>query len=255
MKKLISLLLALALLMTLTPVMAEEAEAALPQVGDVVCGFEAVQVREAPMVGATVVLFEHQRTGAQVMYIANEDNFRVFELAFFTRAIDNTGLPHVFEHSTLDGSEKYPSKALFFNLSAQTYNTYMNAYTTQNLTGYPVASLSEAQLLKLADYYTDSCLHPMIGQDESIYREEAWRYRLADAEDELTIEGTVYSEMLGHYTLDSAASLNLKNLALPGSMAANSSGGMPSDIPDMTYETLMSYHDLYYHPSNSICFL
>ena len=255
MKKLISLLLALAMLMALTPAMAEEAEAALPQVGDVVYGFEAVQVREAPMVGARITLFEHQKTGAQVMYIANEDTFRVFDLSFFTRAIDNTGLPHVFEHSTLDGSEKYPSKALFFNVSAQTYNTYMNAYTDQNLTGYPVASLSEAQLLKLADYYTDSCLHPMIGEDESIYREEAWRYRLADPEDELTIEGTVYSEMLGAYTLSRAADWNLKNLALPGSMAANEPGGLPSDIPNMTYEALMNYHDLYYHPSNSICFL
>ena len=254
MKKVTAVLVCLVMLLGMLPAMAEQTQS-LPQVGDVVYGFEAKQVREAPSVGATVTLFEHQRTGAQVMYIANEDTFRVFDLSFFTRAVDNTGLPHVFEHSTLDGSEKYPSKALFFNLSAQTYNTYMNAYTDQNLTGYPVASLSEEQLLKLADYYTDSCLHPMIGKDESIYREEAWRYRLASPEDELTIEGTVYSEMQGHYTLGSAADLNLKRLALPGSMAANYPGGLPSDIPEMTYEALMNYHDLYYHPSNSICFL
>ena len=161
------------------------------KVGDKVEGFVVRETRDFPLVGAKLVLFEHARTGAQLMYIANNDTNRVFDLTFFTRAVDNTGLPHVFEHSTLDGSEKYPSKALFFNLSYQTYNTYMNAMTSALYTTYPVASLSEAQLLRYADYYTDSCLHPLILSDESIFREEAWRYRLADASDELGIEGTV----------------------------------------------------------------
>jgi hypothetical protein len=104
------------------------------------------------------------------MGIANDDTNRVFDLTFFTDAIDNTGLPHVFEHATLSCSEKYPSAALFFNLSFQTYNTYMNASTSKRFTTYPVASLSEAQLLRFADYYTDSCFHPMIMENESIYR-------------------------------------------------------------------------------------
>ena len=201
MKKWLALLLVLALTVSLTgaafAVGDEETAEGLPTVGDTVEGFTVREVRDFPLVGATVVVFDHDRTGAELIYIANSDTNRVFDLTFFTRAIDNTGLPHVFEHSTLDGSEKYPSKALFFNLSYQTYNTFMNAMTYPLMTTYPVASLSEEQLLKYADYYTDSCLHPTILEDESIFREEAWRYRMADAEDDLTIEGTVYSEMLG----------------------------------------------------------
>ena len=161
MKKLLSLALALMMLLSVVPSLAEtmpdeEPANDLPQVGDVVCGFEVVEIREFPLIGADCVLFEHQKTGAKLMYIANEDTNRVFDLTFLTRPTDNTGLPHVFEHSTLDGSEKYPSKALFFNLSYQTYNTYMNAFTMDRITSYPIASLSEAQLLKYADYYTDS---------------------------------------------------------------------------------------------------
>ncbi len=227
----------------------------LPGMGDVVEGFAVKEIRDLPLVGATTVLFEHEKTGAELMYIANSDTNRVFDLTFFTRAIDNTGLPHVFEHSTLSGSDKYPSKSLFFNLSYQTYNTFMNAFTYPLMTSYPVASLSEEQLLRYADFYTDSCLHPSILKDESIYREEAWRYRMADADDDLTIEGTVYSEMLAAMDLESWASANALRMAFPGSTIGNISGGDPDYIPNMTWDSLKAYHDLYYHPSNCIAYL
>ncbi|MBQ3482329.1 MAG: insulinase family protein [Oscillospiraceae bacterium] len=257
MKRFVCLLLTLAMLFTAaacgTSGSADPSK--LPKVGDKVEGFVVRELRDFPLIGAQLVLFEHERTGAELMYIANNDTNRVFDLTFFTRAIDNTGLPHVFEHSTLDGSEKYPSKALFFNLSYQTYNTYMNAMTSALYTTYPVGSLSEAQLLRYADYYTDSCLHPAILTDESIYREEAWRYRLADANDELSIEGTVYSEMKGARDLTSSAYTNILRAAFPGSTIGNVSGGEPESIPDMTWEGLRAYHEKYYHPSNCIAYL
>ena len=237
---------------TLTP---EEECVPVPAVGEVIQGFAVQEVRDFPLIGGTAVLFEHESTGAKLMYIANSDTNRVFDLTFQTRAIDNTGLPHVFEHATLNGSEKYPSTSLFFNLSFQTYNTFMNAMTYPLMTTYPVASLSEEQLLRYADFYTDSCLHPLILEKESIYREEAWRYRLADPEDELTIEGTVYSEMLAAMDLDSRAAYNMFRTAFPGSVIGNVSGGDPEYIPDMTWEALQAYHELYYHPSNAIAFL
>ena len=255
MKKCLSLLLVLAMLLSLTVMAAAGSDTALPSVGDTVEGFVVKEVREFPLVGGDAVLFEHERTGAQFMYIANDDTNRTFALTFLTRAIDNTGLPHVFEHATLNGSDKYPSTALFFNLSFQTYNTFMNAFTYPLMTMYPVASLSEAQLLKYADFYTDSCLHPSIMNDESIYREEAWRYRMASMEDDLTIEGTVYSEMLGATTLEAMAQLNALRASFPGSTIGNESGGDPAYIPDMTWDSLKAYHDTYYHPSNCIGFL
>lgn len=259
MKRLLSLVLSIAVMLVSLSSLAEVLPSTdanqFPVVGDVVEGFEVREIREIPLVGATVVLFEHQQTGAGLMYLANEDTNRVFDLTFLTRPTDNTGLPHVFEHSTLDGSEKYPPRNLFFNLSYQTYNTYMNASTYSVMTTYPVASLSEAQLLKYADYYTDSCLHPMILQDESIFREEAWRYRMATLEDDLTIEGTVYSEMLGATTLERMASMNRYRTTFPGSVVGFDHGGDPAYIPDMTWEKLKEYHELYYHPSNCVAYL
>ena len=260
MKKLLAMLLALCLLAGVTPAtLAEPAiadpapeltGAELPVVGDVIHGFEAMEIRDYALIDATVVRFEHKKTGAELFYIANDDTNRAFDLTFFTDAIDNTGLPHVFEHATTAGSEKYPSSALWFNLEYQTYNTFFNAMTGKRFTSYPVASLSEAQLLKYADYYTDSCFHPTLMQNEAVYRTEAWRYRLDDADAPLTLEGTVYSEMLGAWSLRRVAYLNALRAMFPGSIVGNDSGGDPDFIPDMTYEMLTSYHDRYYHPSN-----
>ena len=257
MKKTLCLVLALCLMLAAVPsAWAESADsAAAPQIGDVIYGFEAIDAREFPLIGAQVTLFEHQKTGAKLYYIANDDINRTFELVFKTDAIDDTGLPHVFEHSTLSGSEKYPSAALFFNLIYQTYQTFMNAFTYDRMTAYPVASLSEAQLLRFADFYIDSCFHPNIMTDESIYRTEAWRYRMADAESDLTLEGTVYSEMLGAFDLASASYYNILNTIFQGSTIANESGGHPDHIPEMTYESLKAFHDKYYHPSNCIACL
>lgn len=237
----------------------EEADAegfqGFPEVGETINGFTLEEVREFDIMGAEIGLFKHDATGALFMYIHNDDTNRVFDITFMTRAIDNTGLPHVFEHATLGGSEKYPSRDLFFNLSYQTYQTFMNAMTYDVMTTYPVASLSEAQLLKLTDYYVDSCLHPMIMTDEEIFLEEAWRYRMEDEDAPLTLEGTVYSEMLGAMDRTSWAYINALRASFPGSTIGNVSGGDPAVIPDMTYEQLKDYHDIYYHPSNSISYL
>ncbi len=255
MKKIMSLLLAACMLLALIPAAFAAEEAGLPQIGEVLYGFTLKETRDFPMIGGEILLFEHEKTGAKFMYIANNDTNRAFDLTFFTRAIDDTGLPHVFEHATLSGSDRYPSASLFFNLIYQTYNTYLNAETGQLYTTYPTASLSEAQLLKYADFYTDSCLHPCILKDESIYREEAWRYRLPDAESDLTIEGTVYSEMLAAMNLSRTAHYNWNRAAFPGATVGNVSGGDPASIPDMTWEDLRAYHDKYYHPSNCVAYL
>ena len=227
----------------------------IPEAGEVICGFETKEVRDFPLAGGKLVLFEHQQTGAPLLWIANSDTNRVFQIGFRTRPHDDMGLPHVFEHATLFGSEKYPSSSLFFNLLYQTYNTFINAFTTDACTVFPLASLSEEQLLRLADYYVDSCFHPIIMTDESIFRTQAWHYKLPDPEGELSYEGVVYSEMTGAMTLERTALENANEAAFPGSSLSYSYGGLPEAIPEMTWEDVKNFHNLYYHPSNSFTIL
>lgn len=252
-KRILAFLIAAALMCSLLP--GGFAEEAAYQVGDKHSGFTVTDVRDFALLGADVITLEHDKTGAQVMLLLNEDTNRIFEITFRTVVENNQGTPHVFEHATLSGSEKYPSKALFFNLVYQTYNTYMNAFTDSCMTSYPVASLSEEQLLKLADFYVDSCFHPTIMTEEGVFRREAWRYEMTDADAPLTLNGTVYNEMKGATTLSSTARLNFVRTLLPGSVLGNECGGEPEFIPELTWQALKDYHDTYYHPSNSLTIL
>ena len=261
MKKMIAVLLTLAMLLGCAPGLAENLPAekedglTIPAAGDVTEGFEVKEVRDFPLYGAELVFFEHQKTGAKVFWIANDDTNRAFQLTFPTRPTDNTGLPHVFEHATIYGSEKYPASSMFFNVRYQTYQTYINAHTTDAMTFYPLASLSEDQLLALADYYLDSCFHPLIMRDESIFRSQAWHYNLPDAESSMIYEGVVYSEMLGALTLDRKAMDNANAVTFPGAAISYNYGGVPENIPEMTWDDVKNYHDKYYHPSNCIVYL
>lgn len=104
------LAIALAILVICTSVFAQSISEAKhdPTVGMTVNGFVVDEISDFDMLGATVYEFQHLKTGATVLYVANEDTNRTFDIIFRTPTETDSGIPHVFEHSTLDGSEKYP---------------------------------------------------------------------------------------------------------------------------------------------------
>ena len=261
MKKIFSMLLVLCLAFTAAgtaPGQARGEEASrpeAPEAGGVVYGFEAKEIRDYEPMGARITLFEHQKTGARVTYIANNDLNRGFMMTFLTEAPDDKGLPHIFEHSTMYGSEKYPSKTLFNTLLWQAYYSMMNAATSDFSTMFPVMSMSEIQLLSLADFYVDCCLHPLIMTDESIFRTQGWHYEMESMDSPLTYNGVVYSEMQGSLDIGYAALFNARKATYPGAAIGNCSSGDPDYIPDLTWEEVKAFHDRYYHPGNSMTYL
>ena len=261
MKRMISILLILCLAFTaagMAPAWAQEEAAsgpAAPEAGDTIYGFDVQEIRDYEPMGARITLFEHRKTGARVTYIANNDLNRGFMMTFMTAAPDDTGLPHIFEHATINGSEKYPSKSLFNNLQWQAYYSMMNAATDISVTIFPVMSMSEVQLLSLAGFYTDCCLHPLIMADESIFRVQGWRYEMESPDSPLTYNGVVYSEMQGSMSIRTAASFNSIKATFPGSAGGNNFAGDPDCIPELTWEEVRDFHNRYYHPGNSMTYL
>jgi Zn-dependent M16 (insulinase) family peptidase len=144
-------------------------------------GFEVTETGTIDIIGAATTTYTHVKTGARVMHIANDDAERAFVVSFETPALDNKGVPHVFEHMTLGGSESYPSTALFFSVIYQTYNTGINANTFNSMTDYYYSTMSEDQLLLIADFYLDSAFHPLMYRDNMAFLREAcamsWRTR------------------------------------------------------------------------------
>ncbi len=261
MKKLISLAVTIVLLLgmcfQMTIVNAAESELkALPQVGEVISGFKAMEVSDMELINSKTVLFEHEKTGAKLFYIQSRDIDRSFTISFKTPAVDDTGVNHILEHISVSGSEKYPLKNVLFTVANQTYSTFVNAMTSSAFTAYPVASMSEEQLLKLTDVYMDCVYNPSIYSNKNIFLREAWRYEMQDADAPLNINGTVYNEMKGSLgNITTEAYINTLSTLYPDSYQSTISGGDPEKIKDLTYEQIIETHKTYYHPSNSLMIL
>ena len=58
----------------------------------------------------TGYILKHDKTGARVVVISNEDDNKVFQIGFRTPPKDDTGVPHILEHSVLCGSREFPMK-------------------------------------------------------------------------------------------------------------------------------------------------
>ncbi len=256
MKKLSVLFVLLALLLTVLAVNAgAPTEYAIPEVGTVLNGFIVTDVTDMESMDVTAVTLEHEKTGATLIWYANDSTYRSYRISFRTPVYNDTGLAHVFEHASLGGSEKYPGSNLFFEMINKTSNTFLNALTYQAVTMYPMASTSEEQLKIYMDYYMNGVFNPLVVEDQHAMMREAYRYQLDDADSDITLSGIVYSEMLGALDLYSWADTNLVRMFYDGSYGAIVSGGDPDYIPDMTMEDIQTFHATYYHPSNSLAIL
>lgn len=201
-------------------------------------------------------VLEHKKTGARIFLLSNEDENKVFCIGFRTPPNDDTGLPHILEHSVLCGSEKFPLKDPFVELVKGSLNTFLNAMTYPDKTVYPIASCNDKDFQNLMDVYMDAVLHPNIYKEEKIFRQEGWHYELEEAEDPLIYNGVVYNEMKGAYSspegmLDRCTQSTL----FPDNCYGRDSGGDPVRIPELTYERFLDFHRTYYHPSNSYIYL
>lgn len=202
------------------------------------------------------IVLEHKKTKARLFLLSNEDENKVFCIGFRTPPDDNTGLPHILEHSVLCGSEKFPLKDPFVELVKGSLNTFLNAMTYPDKTVYPVASCNDKDFQNLMDVYMDAVLHPNIYHEEKIFRQEGWHYELEDAGAPVIYNGVVYNEMKGAYSAPEGMLDRYTQSALfPDNCYGKDSGGDPAAIPELTYEKFLDFHRTYYHPSNSYIYL
>lgn len=80
--------------------------ALLPKIGEKLHGFTLLRSKHVPELKLTALHLKHDSTGADYLHIARDDNNNVFSVGFKTNPPDDTGIPHILEHTTLCGSEK-----------------------------------------------------------------------------------------------------------------------------------------------------
>ncbi len=226
------------------------------KVGETLHGFKLLQKEFIEDQNANVFLFEHIKTGATLVNMENEDINRVFTITFNTFPDDNTGIPHILEHSVLAGSKNYPAKGTFEELKKGSFTTYLNAFTMSDSTSYPVATTNEKELKNLMSVYLDAVFFPNIYRDPMIIKQEGVRVSYDKNQEKFQYVGVVFNEMKGvmgnpHRVMRSASTAHL----LPNSTYSVESGGDPMYIPELSGEKLLKFHTKFYHPSNSYTWL
>lgn len=213
-------------------------------------GFTLMREESMREVGGAVRLWKHERTGAELLSICNDDENKSFGVAFRTPPKDSTGVAHILEHSVLCGSDKYPVKEPFVELLKSSLQTFLNALTFPDKTCYPVASCNLQDFYNLMDVYLDAVFHPRI--DENVLRQEGWHIEADEPDGPWAFKGVVFNEMKGVYSSpDSVLMEECQHAVFPDMLYSLDSGGDPAVIPSLTYEAFREFHSSYYHPSNA----
>jgi hypothetical protein len=226
------------------------------RVNEIYHGFRLLEEKEVKELNSRALLFSHEKSGARLFILENEDDNKVFSITFRTPPEDSTGVPHILEHSVLCGSRKYPVKEPFVELAKGSLNTFLNAMTFSDKTMYPVASRNDQDFRNLMDVYLDAVFYPNIYKYPEILKQEGWHYHLEDENDDLTYKGVVYNEMKGAFSSpESILFRKIQESLFPDTPYGVESGGDPEVIPQLTQEQFEAFHKRYYHPSNSYIYL
>ena len=218
--------------------------------------YTKLQTKFIEEIQSNVTVYSHNKTKARICTIENDDNNKVFSIAFRTPPINNCGLTHILEHSVLCGSKKYPVKDPFVELLKSSLNTFLNAFTFPDKTMYPCASQNDADFKNLMSVYMDAVFYPQIYNHEEIFMQEGWHYHLENENDPITYNGVVYNEMKGAFSNpDQILMRSLMHQMYPDTAYSYESGGDPKYIPELTYEVFKDFHSKYYHPTNSYIFI
>lgn len=220
------------------------------KLGEVVHNFRLLREETVAEIASTTRLWEHVKTGTQLMSVTNDDENKTFGVVLRTPPSDSTGVPHILEHSVLCGSKKYPVKEPFVELIKSSLNTFLNAFTFPDKTCYPIASCNERDFYNLVDVYMDAVFHPTLTPDT--LAQEGHHLELENRDDKVTIKGVVYNEMKGAYSSSDRVLAELsQRMLFPDTTYGVESGGHPRSIPDLTWENFKAFYDQYYHPSNA----
>lgn len=225
------------------------------QINKIYNGFRLIREEFIKELEGTARVFEHEKSGASLIHILNEEDNKVFTITFKTPPTDNKGAAHIVEHAVCCSSEKYPLKDTFIEMQKGSLCTALNACTYQDMTMYYCASQNEKDLLNLTEVYMDLIFNPLITKNPNLFKQEGWHYELRHKTDSLQYNGVVYNEMLSEYDDASAILEHTIHQALfPDTVYCYDSGGIPEEIVKLSYNDFLSFYKKHYHPSNAhIC--
>ncbi|OTG87104.1 peptidase M16 [Acinetobacter sp. ANC 4558] len=211
--------------------------------------FQLIRQHHVEALDILVSEYQHKVTGAVHYHLATNHDENVFLVAFRTQPMDSKGEAHILEHTALCGSEKFPVRDPFFLMIRRSLNTFMNAFTAADWTAYPFATQNKKDFQNLLTVYLDAAFAANLNPLD--FSQEGIRIELENGEP--VYKGVVFNEMKGAMSSPSDQLYHqLAHHLFPETTYHYNSGGDPKDIPDLTYEELVSFYKSHYHPSNAV---
>ena len=229
---------------------------AFPNPGESLHGFTLMQTGTIGMLGARTAEFIHTASGAQLLYIQNDDHELGFNIIFRTPQLDDADSCHILEHLILCSCKKYPSRDIFFDMDSSSFASFMNGITDNTYTCYPLCTRSQEQLIRLADVFLCCMEAPEGLENENFFLREGIRYELEGEKGPLTLQGTVFSEDWGHLTdiLENADS-NTARALYPGHTASHLLGRAHFHYKEVSFEQVKKVFSQFYSYSNCLVVL
>lgn len=212
--------------------------------------FRLLEHRHIEALSLDVLISQHAKTGAMHYHLAHPSDENAFLVGFRTQPMDSKGEAHILEHVALCGSAKYPVRDPFFSMIKRSLNTFMNAMTAADWTAYPFATQNKNDYFNLLSVYLDASFFPIIHPLD--FAQEGIRVEL-DENDQPQFKGIVFNEMKGAMSGEvDQLYHSVAHHLFPTTTYHYNSGGDPADIPDLTHQELVEFHQSHYHPSNSV---
>ena len=211
--------------------------------------FKVERIVELPEIRVKLWVLEEKRTGARVLHCETDDDENAFCISFPTQPQTSNGVAHILEHTVLCGSKRFPVRDPFFLMQRRSLNTFLNAFTGGDFTCYPAATQNPKDFYNLLDVYLDAVFFPNIHRLS--FLQEGHRLELVDGV--LKFQGIVFNEMKGALANPMARLEEQINSRLfKGLTYSYNSGGDPAEIPKLTHEELIAFHQEFYHPTRAI---
>lgn len=224
-------------------------------IGDRLHGFYVERCAPLPHLNANYWKLTHEKTGATLYYTDRDDGQMMFTVAFRTLPEDDTGVFHIIEHSTLDGSEHFPLREPFVNLMKTSLAVTLNASTWPDKTDYYFVTTDEQDYMNMMTVYLDAVFHPLVLSDRRIFEKEAWHLE-PDGQGGLACSGVVFNEMQGaNSSPDRALYHQMCKQLFPDLYLRFDSGGDPAAIRALSYEQFCETYRRFYGVNNAIFFL
>lgn len=214
-------------------------------------GFKLIEQKHLDMVDGTAYILQHIKSGAKVFYVDTDDTHRAFSISVSTPPQNNKGTAHVLERMLLQSTKKYSGKSLKDIVASTTINTSLTSATAASYVQFPFSTTNEAQFMALADYYMSAVFTPDL--NANLFAKEGVRETLTSSSSTIFYDGNTYSaqKIAENNMLVALDNLMQESLFADTNMRFNALG-TSQDMPNLTFEELVDYHQKYFVPSNAI---